>query len=138
VARYDFETLAEALYAGDAEHYLRALEGLRGEGESAAGLAWRLGEELVALYRIRLQMDGGRPLDSLFVAQRIWKNAQPRCEKALRRLSAEQLRAAAVHVARIERASKGVAAGEPWDELTTLGLELLHGIETRAASQRGN
>ncbi|HEY6966102.1 MAG TPA: DNA polymerase III subunit delta [Burkholderiales bacterium] len=141
VARYDFETLAEALYAGDAEHYLRALDGLRGEGESAAGLAWRLGEELVALHRIRLQMGGGRPLDSLFAAHRIWKAAQARCEKALRRLSAESLHAAALHVARIERAAKGVGSGsncgEPWDELATLGLELLHGVETRAAVQRG-
>jgi len=142
VARYDFETLAEALYAGNVEYYLRALEGLRGEGESAAGLAWRLGEELVALHRIRLQMGGGRPLDGLFISHRIWKNAQPRCEKALRRLSAEKLHAAALHVARIERASKGVGrignCGEPWDELATLGLELLHGVEKRAASQRGH
>jgi DNA polymerase-3 subunit delta len=136
VARYDYDTLVDALYAGDTEHYLRALEGLRGEGESAAGIAWRLGEELIALHRIRLQMGGGRPLESLFMAHRIWKNAQARADKALRRLSAERLHAAALHVARIERASKGVAAGEPWDELAMLGLELLHGVETRAASQR--
>ena len=81
-------------------------------------------------------MNGGRPLDSLFMSNRIWKNAQARCEKALRRLPAETLHAAALHVARIERASKGVGAGEPWDELATLGLELLHGVEKRAASQR--
>jgi DNA polymerase-3 subunit delta len=35
VARYDYETLADALYAGDLARYARALEGLRGEGESA-------------------------------------------------------------------------------------------------------
>ena len=136
VARYDFETLAEALYGGDTAHYLRALEGLRGEGESAAGLAWRLGEELVALHRVRLEMIGGRPLESLFAAHRIWRAAQPRCEKALRRLSAERLHAAALHVARIERASKGAGPGEPWDELAMLGLELLHGVEAGKAAQR--
>ena len=129
VARYDFETLAEALYAGDFAHYARALDGLRGEGESAAGLAWRLGEELAALLRIRLQMGGGRPLDKLFVENRIWRGAQARCEKALRRLDPDRLRAAVLHVARIERASKGVGGGEPWDEFVTLGLELLHGTE---------
>jgi DNA polymerase-3 subunit delta len=137
VARYDFETLADALYAGDTAHYLRALEGLRGEGESAAGLAWRLGEELVALHRIRLEMGGGRALDSLFAAHRIWRAAQPRCEKALRRLSAERLHAAALHVARIERASKGAGPGEPWDELAMLGLELLHGVEAGKAARGG-
>ncbi|HUK05327.1 MAG TPA: DNA polymerase III subunit delta [Burkholderiales bacterium] len=141
VARYDFEALAEALYAGDAAYYLRALEGLRGEGESAAGLAWRLGEELVALHRIRLQMAGGQPLEGLFAAHRIWRSAQPRCEKALRRLSPARLHAAALHVARIERASKGAGrgsdCGDPWDELATLGLELLHGVEAGKAAQRG-
>ena len=129
VARYDFETLADALYAGNFAHYARALDGLRGEGESAAGLAWRLGEELAALLRIRLQMAGGRPLEKLFAENGIWRGAQPRCEKALRRLEADRLRSAVLHVARIERASKGVGSGEPWDEFVTLGLELLHGTE---------
>ena len=129
VARYDFDTLAETLYAGDFEHYARALDGLRGEGESAAGLAWRLGEELTALLRIRVQANGGRPLEKLFAENRIWRGAQPRCDKALKRLSAGRLRAAVLHVARIERASKGVGNGEPWDELLTLGLELRHGAD---------
>ena len=129
VARYDFETLAEALYAGDLAHYARALEGLRGEGESAAGLAWRLGEELAALLRIGLQMGGGRPLEKLFAENRIWRGAQPRCEQALKRLGPDRLRAAVLHVAQIERASKGVGSGEPWDEFVALGLELLHGTE---------
>ena len=129
VARYDFETLAEALYAGNIAHYARALDGLHGEGESAAGIAWRLGEELAALLRIRLQMGGGRPLEKLFVDNRVWRGAQPRYDKALRRLGADRLQAAVLHVARIERASKGAGSGEPWDELLTLGLELLDGTE---------
>ena len=85
VARYDFETLAEALYAGNIAHYARALDGLRGEGESAAGIAWRLGEELAALLRIKLQMGGGKPMEKLFADHRVWRGAQPRYEKALRR-----------------------------------------------------
>jgi DNA polymerase-3 subunit delta len=125
VARYDYETLADALYAGDLARYARALEGLRGEGESAAGLAWRLGEELATLLRIRRQMGGGKPLETLFAEHRVWRGAQARSEKALRRLAEERLRAAVLHVARIERASKGAGSGEPWDELLALGLELL-------------
>jgi DNA polymerase-3 subunit delta len=131
VARYDFETLADALYAGDLARYARALGGLRGEGESPAGLAWRLGEELAALARIRRQMGAGRPLETLFAENRVWRGAQARCEKALRRLGEDRLRAAVLHVARIERAAKGVGrgsdCGEPWDELLGLGLELLDG-----------
>jgi DNA polymerase III subunit delta len=129
VARYDFDALAEALYAGDFPHYVRALEGLRGEGESAAGLAWRLGEELAVLLRIKLQLGGGRPLEKLFAENRVWRGAQPRCEKVLKRLSPDRLHAAVLHVARIERATKGVGPGEPWDEFVRLGLELLRGTE---------
>lgn len=129
VARYDFETLAEALYAGDLAHYARALDGLRGEGESAAGLAWRLGEELSAMLRIRSQMGGGRPLEKLFAENRVWRGAQPRYEIALKRLGADRLQAAVLHIARIERASKGAGSGAPWDEFLSLGLELLDGTE---------
>jgi DNA polymerase-3 subunit delta len=129
VARYDFATLAEALYAGDIAHYARALDGLRGEGESAAGIAWRLGEEVAALLRIKAHMAGGRPIEKLFAESRVWRGAQPRYEKALRRLVTDRLQATVLHVARIERASKGVGNGEPWDELLSLGLELLDGTE---------
>ena len=135
VARYDFDTLAEALYVGDFPHYARALAGLRGEGETAAGLAWRLGDELTALLRIRLQLRDGRQLEQLFVENKIWRAAQPRCEKALRRLDPDRLHKAVVRVAQIERASKGVGSGDPWDEFVRLGLELLHGTEV--ASQIG-
>jgi DNA polymerase-3 subunit delta len=129
VARYDFDALAEALYRGDFARYARILAGLRGEGESAAGLAWRLGEELTALARIQREVKGGARLESLFAALRIWRGAQPRYEAALRRLDAARLRRAVVHMARIERAAKGAGDEEPWDEFLTLGLELQHGAE---------
>jgi DNA polymerase-3 subunit delta len=127
VARYDYDALVEALYAGDVARYARALNGLEGEGESVAGIAWRLGEELAALLRIRLGLAAGRPLEALFSEHRIWRAAQPRCERALKRLDAARLRMSLLHVARIERASKGVANAEPWDELLRLGLELADG-----------
>lgn len=127
VARYDFEALAEALHGGDFPQFARALAGLRGEGESIAGIAWRLGEELAALARIKAGIAAGRRAEQLFMENRIFRAAQPRCEKALRRHSAARLRAAVVRMSRIERASKGVGSGEPWDALLRLGLEFAHG-----------
>jgi DNA polymerase-3 subunit delta len=127
VARYAFEDLAEALYEGDFARYARALSGLQGEGESAAAIAWRLGEELAALARVRSGADAGAPAAQLFAQNRIFRAAQARCERALRRLTLARLRAAVVRVARIERAAKGAGPGEPWDELLRLGLELAHG-----------
>jgi DNA polymerase-3 subunit delta len=130
VARYDFDALAEALYDGDLARYARALAGLQGEGESAASLAWRLGEELAALGRVQEGLAAGEPKEALFSAERIYRAAQPRCERALARLSASRLREAAVRVARIERSAKGVGTGDPWDGLLRLGLEFAHGSGT--------
>jgi DNA polymerase-3 subunit delta len=127
VARYDFEALAEALHGGDFPQFARALAGLRGEGESVAGIAWRLGEELAALARVKSGLAQGRRQEQLFMENRIFRAAQPRCEKALRRHSAARLREAVVRMSRIERASKGVGSGEPWDALLRLGLEFAHG-----------
>ena len=129
VARFDFDVLADALYAGRFAHFCRALDGLRGEGESPAALAWRFGEELVALARIREAMTEGRRPEQLFAAHRLWRPAQARAERALRRLGPAQLRAAVTRMARIERQAKGVATGNPWDELIALGLEFADGTE---------
>jgi len=129
VARFEFEVLAEALYAGNFAYYCRALDGLRGEGEAPAALAWRFGEELVTLLRLRRGLAAGRRLDQLFAEHRVWRGAQARAEKAVRRFSVAQLQDAIRRVARIERQSKGVGAGSPWDELIRLGLELIHGTE---------
>lgn len=130
VARYDFEALAEALYAGELERYARALAGLQAEGESAAAIAWRLGGELAALAEVQAGLAAGGRKEALFAGQRIYRAAQPRCERALARLSAARLRQAAACVARVERAAKGAGGGDPWDGLLRLGLEFAHGSGT--------
>jgi DNA polymerase-3 subunit delta len=68
---------------------------------------------------------------------RVWgERRQAPMRAAAKRVAPAELARALAHAARIDRAAKGVGAGEPWDEFVTLGLELLHGIETRAASRR--
>ena len=129
VARYGYADLAESLYAGDLARYGRVLAGLRGEGESVAGIAWRLGEELLALIGVQEGLSAGGARDQLFRDHRVFRPAQARAAKALARFGAGTLRAAAVEVARIERMSKGVAAGEPWDALLRLGLTLADGSQ---------
>lgn len=129
VARYSIEDLADALFAGEAERYVRVLSGLRGEGETPATLAWRLGEELAALYCVQEGLTSGQRREQLYAQYRVWRSRQPRYERALRRISGNALRAAVRCIARIERAAKGVGAGDPWDQLLLLGLQLAHGTE---------
>jgi hypothetical protein len=75
----------------------------------------------------------GRSIDEAIDVAKVWKARQPAIPR----------RHAALHAGRGARRGRarrahrprrqGRRRGEPWDEFVTLGLELLHGIETRAA-----
>ena len=135
VARYDAYDCAAALLAGDMARYVRVLDGLRGEGESPVFILWALGEELRALARIQQGLDAGRALDQLLRENRVWGERQGPMKTALKRHARGALDRALAHAAHIDRASKGVGPGEPWDEFVRLGLELLNENKaTRAAA----
>jgi DNA polymerase-3 subunit delta len=138
VARYDAYDCAAALLAGDAARYVRVLDGLRGEGESPVFILWALAEELRALQRIQQGLEAGRQIEQLLRENRVWGERQAPVRAAAKRYPRAALERALAHAARIDRATKGVGPGAPWDEFISLGLELLHGIEvTRAGSQQG-
>jgi len=134
VARYDAYDGAAALLAGDTARYVRVLDGLHGEGESPVFVVWALAEELRALARVQQGVAGGRPVEQVLREQRVWGDRQGPMRAAARRLRPAAIARALAHAARIDRAAKGVGAGNPWDEFVTLGLELLHGHDTGAAA----
>jgi len=131
VARYDAFDCGAALLAGDLARYLRVLDGLRGEGEAPALVLWTLAEDLRALSRIQSGREAGRPLESLLREARVWGVRQGLVQAALGRYPRRLLEAAIARAAGVDRIIKGVARGEPWDELARLGLELTHGTEGR-------
>jgi DNA polymerase-3 subunit delta len=112
VARYDPHVAAEALLAGDVERYVRVIEGLRGEGEAPPFVLFALSSALFALRR------GERVFN---------RRVQAAVEAAARRYSPDRVDEALSHAASIDRAIKGVGAGEPWQEFIKLGLKLAHG-----------
>ena len=108
VARFDTQDAAEALVSGQTERYLRVLAGLRAEGEAPTYLLWTISSVLFAL-------SGGGYLNKAL--QQIAAKARGYPPAAL-----EQ---AIARCARIDRAIKGVGAGEePWEEFARLGLAL--------------
>lgn len=107
VARYDTYVAAEALLAGDTARYLRVLEGLRGEGEAPTYLLFTLSSALFALA----------------TGERANKAMQAVLDKA-RRYPSAALERAIRRAAAVDRAIKGVGAGEPWEEFAKLALEL--------------
>ena len=135
VARFDPFVASDALLAGDMKRYVRAMDGLRGEGESPVYVLAILGSDLQTLSRVQGLVAEGRTIDQAIDAAKVWKRRQPAIRAAQRRFAPAAVQAAVVHAARIDRASKGAGPGEPWDEFVSLGLELLHESEgSRAAS----
>ena len=129
VARYDAFDAGAALLGGDLARYVRVLDGLRGEGTAATYVLWAIAEELRTLLRIGSGLASGRALEQLLRDNRVWGARQGPMRAALRRYGRSALERALAQAARIDRAIKGVGAGQPWDQLIRLGLELIHGTE---------
>ncbi|HXZ92960.1 MAG TPA: DNA polymerase III subunit delta [Burkholderiales bacterium] len=129
VARYDASDASAALLAGDMSRYARVIDGLRGEGEAPSYVLWAIAEDLRALARIRQGLAAGRPLDALMRENRVWGPRQALVRGALNRYAPAALERSLVQAAAVDRAIKGAARREPWDEFLKLGLKLTHGSE---------
>lgn len=124
VARYDPHTAVEALLARDAARYVRVIEGLRGEGEQPTFILFVLAS---ALFVLQGAQRGGA-LEPLFLQHRLFsKPLQRAVQASVRRFPAATLSAALAHAALIDRVTKGVALGDPWQEFIKLGLKLADG-----------
>ena len=122
VARYDIETLREALLQGDAARLLRTLQGLKQEGEPPTLVLWAIGEEVRTLAALRHQP---QPVpESAWRSARVWGERQRRMKRALQRLSYSQLVNALRRVAKIDRLIKGIGQGDVWEEFARLSLVL--------------
>ena len=115
VARFERDTLLEAIHARDAGRIARVVESLEAEGEPAPLLLWTLTEEL------RLMM-------ALAANQRPRRFLPPERMSALQK-TARSHDAASFHremsrAHRIDRMIKGVEPGDPWREMVDLSLGL--------------
>ncbi|MCL2523132.1 MAG: DNA polymerase III subunit delta [Betaproteobacteria bacterium] len=137
VARYDIDSLREALLGGDIGRLARTLDGLQQEGEAPPLVLWAMSEEIRALAAIRGGLDGGRPLELLLKEAKVWGPRQMAVKKALQRLSAATLEAALRHAGRIDRLVKGIGQGNPWEEFLRLGLALCAGKRPAARAALG-
>ncbi|MEJ2174771.1 MAG: DNA polymerase III subunit delta [bacterium] len=127
VARYDAFDASSALLAGDTARYVRVISGLRNEGEAPTLVLWAIAEDLRALARVQVGMRAGRALDQLLRENRVWGARQATLRAGLRRVARRSIDRAIRRAAEIDRAIKGVAKTDPWEEFVRLGLELAHG-----------
>jgi DNA polymerase III subunit delta len=121
VARYDPNAAVEALLAGNRERYVRVMEGLHGEGEEPTFVLHVLAGTLFVLEGAQR----GAALDPLYQRHRLYNKAVQRAlQAASKHFPGAAIAAALAHAALIDRAIKGVARADPWQELIKLGLKL--------------
>lgn len=116
-ARFDVFQLNEAVLAGEAERALRILASLRGEGAEEVLTLWALTKAMRDLWNGLAQSGGG--------GGQGWPRRQGAAlEKGLRRAPSLAFGPLAVRAERVDRMIKGRLAGEPWNEMALLALEI--------------
>jgi DNA polymerase-3 subunit delta len=122
VARFDVFDLGDITLSGDAQHLVRVLDGLQGEGAAAPLVLWSITEEIRGVGRVLAGLAAGRPVQQAMRDAHIWGPRQNLIQRHINRFTQSQIEAALVHAARIDRMIKGLARGDVWDELLQLGL----------------
>lgn len=121
-ARFDVFRLIDGALNGQPAHVLRILAGLRAEGLAVPAL---MGMVVMELQRAALfagvQARGGN-LASEFRAQRVWEAKQAVFRRALQRHGPARWERFLAEAGRVDRMSKGRAAGDPWQALERLLL----------------
>jgi DNA polymerase-3 subunit delta len=130
VARYNVYEIGAALLKGERAHFVRMLEGLRGEGAALPLVLWAIAEEARAMARVKAAMVAGRPLAQALRDARVWGPRQNLMPRALDRLTSAELIGALRRAAEVDRMIKGLADGDVWDALLQLGLSLVAPVQS--------
>ena len=123
-SRFDAFALAEHMLSGNLRDGLRVAAGLKRMNTPIPLLLGALLKELKTTEAFRLAMRGGEQETMVFRRLNVWYNRQNTVRTAARRLDTRKLFGAFKTLALIDRQSKGRAAGDPWQSLDTLLLQL--------------
>lgn len=123
-ARYDIFTTVDQLLLGQTANGLRALAGLRGEGEEPPLLLWTLTKEVRTLYKCAELMERGESIDRAIDGAGVWDKRKPLIRAALQRLSLPRITQLLRLAQKIDAAVKGAAPDDPWVLLEQLAFRL--------------
>ena len=132
VARFDVFDIGGALLRGEPRHFVRMMDGLRGEGAPLPLVLWVMAEEVRTLARVKNLQDTGMAVGQAMRELRIWGPRQQLLPPALKRTGRAQLMEILAGAAEADRMIKGLSAGDPWDTLLRLGLALCRPAEGEA------
>ena len=123
-ARFDVYRLADSALAGEGARSVRILNGLRGEGVASPVVLWVLARDIRQLVSMADSVANGESVAKVLARFRVWANRKPQFTRVLKRLSSSDCHALLRQCATIDKVIKGQAAGNDWDELLQLTLQL--------------
>jgi len=115
-ARFDVFQLGECTLAGDTPRALRMIEGLRAEGVEPTLVLWSLSKAARDLWGAVSGGGGGRG--------RAWPRQNAALERGQRRASQLSFGRLTARAARADRMIKGREAGDAWDEMMLLAMDI--------------
>jgi DNA polymerase III subunit delta len=122
-SRYDVFGLIDASVGGDAARTIKIIQGLQLEGEAILYIVAMLARELRGLSLMANEMSSGS-LDGALKKGRVWQNRKSIVSSCLRNHSLPQFQVMLSRVSDIDSMVKGIKLGNPWEELTSVMLEL--------------
>jgi len=123
-AKYDVFGLVDAALLGKSERVVRILNNLKSSGAEPTLISWSLVREIRVLTQLAIGRSQGKSLMDLMQVHRIWKTKVPMMKQAVVKLSTVQWQSLLKRAAKLDRLNKGLAEGDPWDELLKLSLAM--------------
>jgi DNA polymerase-3 subunit delta len=117
-AQFQLFDLGDACLSGDLNQALRILTGVRQQGTEAILVLWCLSKEIRTLYHLAFDLKKGLPMQQVLSKQ--WASKKPLYQKALSRLSVEQLSDWLKNCQAIDQQIKSSSPHDPWLGLTQL------------------
>ena len=112
-ARFDIFHLTDQALLGNAAQALRALAGLRGEGEEPPVILWALTKELRTLHKCAEAIEQGQAVDRALDSGGVWDKRKPFVRAAVQRLSRRRIENLLRLSQQIDSAVKG-SGDDPW------------------------
>jgi DNA polymerase-3 subunit delta len=112
------------------------MDGLRGEGVAPPLVLWALADEIRTIARVLEGAAAGKRPPQLWFDAKVYGDPHRQAmQQNMRRFAMEQVEAAIVHAARVDRMIKGLIRGDVWDELLQLALRFAAGAPARPPKQ---
>jgi DNA polymerase-3 subunit delta len=90
-ARFDIFNLADQVLLGNTAQAMRALAGLRGEGEEPPVILWALTKELRTLHKCLDAIEQGQAVDRALDSAGVWDKRKPLMRAAVQRLTRKRV-----------------------------------------------